>query len=149
MRDEYSRCSKILNTLLFFFSSRVVVITSGIHIMLVRIANREDPDQTASSEAVWSGSAVCLGLFAWLLVFKILDQLPKHVKIQWLQFPVLLFHIIPLFWPFAVIVVCSLICLYTLEAYIANTMDPDQTAPKACADPESFVRGVQFDGVFF
>ena len=26
--------------------------------MLVRIANREDPDQTASSEAVWSGSAL-------------------------------------------------------------------------------------------
>ena len=26
--------------------------------MLVRIANREDPDQTASSEAVWSESAV-------------------------------------------------------------------------------------------
>ena len=60
-----------------------------------------------------------------------------------------LFHILPLFRQFAVIVVCSLICLYTLEAYIANTMDPDQTAPKACADPESFVRGVQSDGVFF
>ena len=29
--------------------------------MLVRIANREDPDQTASSEAVRSGSA----LFVW------------------------------------------------------------------------------------
>ena len=26
--------------------------------MLVKIANREDPDQTASSEAVWSGSAL-------------------------------------------------------------------------------------------
>ena len=25
--------------------------------MIVRIANREDPDQTASSEAVWSGPA--------------------------------------------------------------------------------------------
>ena len=27
------------------------------------------------------------------------------------------------------IVVCSLVCLYTLETYIANNMDPDQTAP--------------------
>ena len=26
--------------------------------MLIRIANMEDPDQTASSEAVWSGSAL-------------------------------------------------------------------------------------------
>ena len=36
-------------------------ITGGIeiiHKMLVTIANREDPDQTASSEAVWSGSAL-------------------------------------------------------------------------------------------
>ena len=27
------------------------------------------------------------------------------------------------------IVISSLICLYTLEAYISNNMDPDQTAP--------------------
>ena len=31
--------------------------------MLVRIANREDPDQTASSEAVWSGSALLESAF--------------------------------------------------------------------------------------
>ena len=30
----------------------MLVIRAGIHKMLVRIANREDPDQTASSEAV-------------------------------------------------------------------------------------------------
>ena len=29
-----------------------------IHKMIVRIANREDPDQTASEEAVWSESAL-------------------------------------------------------------------------------------------
>ena len=45
--------------------------------MLVRIANGKDPDQTASSKAVISGSA----LFAWdyfgrELVFKILEHLP-------------------------------------------------------------------------
>ena len=31
---------------------------AGIHTMLVRIANSEDPDQTVSSEAVLSGSAL-------------------------------------------------------------------------------------------
>ena len=36
----------------------------------VWIANREDPDQTASSEAVWSGSALFLGLSGRQLVLK-------------------------------------------------------------------------------
>ena len=44
--------SKISNTFLFLFSNRMWVIKAGIHRMLVRIANREDPDQTTSSEAV-------------------------------------------------------------------------------------------------
>ena len=34
------------------FSNITLVIRAGIHKMLVRIANREDPDQTASSGAV-------------------------------------------------------------------------------------------------
>ena len=38
--------------------------------MLVIITNREDPDQTVSSEAVCSGS-VCLGHFGRQLVLKI------------------------------------------------------------------------------
>ena len=46
------KCSKISNTFLFLFSDKTLVIRAGIHKMLVRIANREDPDQTASSEAV-------------------------------------------------------------------------------------------------
>ena len=41
--------------------------------MLVRIANREEPDQTTSSEAVCT---VCLGPFDRQLVFEILDHLP-------------------------------------------------------------------------
>ena len=49
---------KILNTFLFLFSTKMLVIRAGIHKMLVRIANREDPDQTASSEAVWSESVL-------------------------------------------------------------------------------------------
>ena len=48
----YGKCSKILNTFLFLFTHKMLVITAGIHKMLVRIANWGDPDQTASSEAV-------------------------------------------------------------------------------------------------
>ena len=42
---------------------------------------REDPDQTASSEAVWSGSAMfILGLFCRQLVFEILEHLLNTYK---------------------------------------------------------------------
>ena len=41
---------------------------AGIHKMLYRIANREDPDQTAY--------AVCLVLFGRQLVFHVLGHLP-------------------------------------------------------------------------
>ena len=34
------------------FAKEMLVISAGIHKMHVRIANREDPDQTASKEAV-------------------------------------------------------------------------------------------------
>ena len=54
---KYSKCSKILNAFLFLFSNRMLVIGAGIHKLFARIANWEDPDQTASS-AVWSGSAL-------------------------------------------------------------------------------------------
>ena len=40
----------------FLFSNKTI-IRAGIHNMLVRIGNREDLDQTASSEAIWSGPA--------------------------------------------------------------------------------------------
>ena len=49
----------------------MLAFRAGIHKTLVRIANREDPDQTASSEAVWS---VCLGLFDRQQVFEILEH---------------------------------------------------------------------------
>ena len=45
----------------------MLIIGAGFHKMCVCIANREDPDQTASS--------VCFDLFGRQLVFKILDQL--------------------------------------------------------------------------
>ena len=43
---------KILNTILFLLSNKMLVIMAGNHKMLIIKANREDPDQTASSEAV-------------------------------------------------------------------------------------------------
>ena len=46
---------KKLNTFLFLFSNKIVVTSTGIHNMIVRIANNEDADQTASSEAVYLG----------------------------------------------------------------------------------------------
>ena len=54
----YSKCLKVLNIFLFILLNKMLVIKAGIHKMLDRVANREDPDQTASSEAVWSGSAL-------------------------------------------------------------------------------------------
>ena len=51
----YGKFSKILNTLLFLLlallSNKMLVIRADIYKVLVRIANREEPDQTASSEA--------------------------------------------------------------------------------------------------
>ena len=43
-KKSFCICSKIFNTLLFLFSNKMLVITAGIHKMLVRIANSEDPD---------------------------------------------------------------------------------------------------------
>ena len=48
----YYICSKIFSLFLFLFSNKILVNRTGINKMLVRIANREDPDQTASEEAV-------------------------------------------------------------------------------------------------
>ena len=50
----YSKCPKISNTFLIVISNKMLinnVFMAGIHNMLVRIANREDPVQTASSKA--------------------------------------------------------------------------------------------------
>ena len=47
-----NKCSQVLNTFLVLFSNNILVVKAVIHKMLVEIANREDHDQTASSEAV-------------------------------------------------------------------------------------------------
>ena len=51
------------------------------------------------------------------------DQKKLHRKYAYQVF------LLTLLSPFTTIVVCSLICFYTLEAYSANIMNPDQTAP--------------------
>ena len=55
---HYGKRSNFFNTFLFLFSKKMLFHRAGIYKMPVRIANSEDPDQTASSEAVWSGSAL-------------------------------------------------------------------------------------------
>ena len=50
--ELYGKCSKILNFFPLLFLNKMLVFRAEIHIMLDRIANREDPGQTASSEAV-------------------------------------------------------------------------------------------------
>ena len=52
VQNYHGKFSKISNTFLFLFSNKMLLIRTEIYKMLVRIANREDPDQTASSEAV-------------------------------------------------------------------------------------------------
>ena len=49
---------------------------SRIHKIVVKVANREDPDQTASTESslIWV-CTVCLGLLGWQLVFDISEHL--------------------------------------------------------------------------
>ena len=43
---------KILNTSLILFPAKMFILSAGSHKILVKIENREDPDQTACSEAV-------------------------------------------------------------------------------------------------
>ena len=45
-----------------FLLNKILVIRAGIHKMHIRIANRKDPDQTASM--IWV-CAVCLDLFIY------------------------------------------------------------------------------------
>ena len=69
----YGKCFKILNTFIFLFSNKILIIRAGTHRMLVRIANRVDPYQTASL-LIWV-CAVCLGFFGRHPVFEIFRTL--------------------------------------------------------------------------
>ena len=48
----YGKYSKISNTFLFLFSNEMLVFRAGSHKMLVRIANREDPDQSLVEQSI-------------------------------------------------------------------------------------------------
>ena len=56
---QYGKCSEILKLFLFLLSNKMQVIRAGIHKMLVRKANREDPGRTARSSLIW----VCTVLY--------------------------------------------------------------------------------------
>ena len=45
--NDYSKCSKISNTFLILISNKMLIFRAGMDKLLVRIANRGDPDQTA------------------------------------------------------------------------------------------------------
>ena len=68
----YGKCSKILNTFLLLFSNKMLVFSAGSHKMLIRITNREDPDQTDFQKQS------DLGLCCFVKAFfrKILEHLP-------------------------------------------------------------------------
>ena len=59
----------------------MLVIRTGTHKMLAWKVNREDPDQTASLEAVWSASA----LFVSTFVAVILEHLGYFIFIVFLD----------------------------------------------------------------
>ena len=42
----YGKCSKISNTFIFLFLNKMLVCRAIIHKMLIRVANREDPDRS-------------------------------------------------------------------------------------------------------
>ena len=67
---DLQKVSKILNTFFFLFSTEMLVIIAETHKMLVKVAHREAPDQTASSYAVRLGSAPYFFFFARQLVFE-------------------------------------------------------------------------------
>ena len=64
----------IFLTLFVLFSNKMLVCSTEIHKMHVRIANREDPDQTARGSLIWVCS-VCLYLFCIKQVFEILEYI--------------------------------------------------------------------------
>ena len=73
---EYSKCSKFSETFLSLFSNKMLAIRAVIHKMLARIANRDDPDQTASKKQFHLGLPCLSRPFGQAtMVFKILEYL--------------------------------------------------------------------------
>ena len=69
MSELNSKHSEISNTVLFLFLNKMLVDRTGVHKILVRIANSEDPDQTASRSSLISVCTVFVGHFGRQIVF--------------------------------------------------------------------------------
>ena len=79
-----------LRTFFFLFANKMSVSMAGIHKMLVRIANRENPDL---SSLIWV-CTVCLSFWAFISdsVFEILEHIPYlglNEIYGWFLFPYL------------------------------------------------------------
>ena len=74
--SQYRECSKISNSFLFLFSNKNLVIRAEFHKMFVRIANTEDPDQTAS--VLQKQSDLGLPCLSRPFVFEVLEHLFLH-----------------------------------------------------------------------
>ena len=53
---RYGKFSKLSCTFLFLFSNKMLISMAGIHKMLLRITNMEDPDQLSNDQPAFSGS---------------------------------------------------------------------------------------------
>ena len=74
---QFGKCPKISNTLFHSLLAKILLFMQQFLKLLNGMANSVDPDQTAPSGAVWSGST----LFAYVIlsdtsVFEILGHLP-------------------------------------------------------------------------
>ena len=54
---------KTFDSFNFLFTKRMLAVRTEIHKILTRIANRDEPDQTASSEPVWYVSMLYIYAF--------------------------------------------------------------------------------------
>ena len=70
---NYSKCFKISKNFLILFANKMLVFSVESLKMLVRIANKEDPDQTVSDLGFqcWS-----VPIFGRQQIFEIIEHLP-------------------------------------------------------------------------
>ena len=117
----YSKCSKILNTSLSVLKKKIyikmMVIRGEIHKMVVRIANREDPDH------IWV-CHVCLGMCGRASVFgvmglKVFGRVGTHIFFSLYFFPE---NLIFLKGKFTLFLKCIYYRAYSMEGIIIHLM---------------------------
>ena len=75
--QQYGKCPKILNTLFHTFFTKIFLFMQLFLKIVSGMANSIDPDQTAPSEAVWSGSTLfAYAILSEILVYEITRHLP-------------------------------------------------------------------------